>query len=252
MAETTILMSNLGYLRGIDGRLIQHLLYAHRHFYCPVDIQKRALQQLIALMEAENPDLCCFVEIDKGSSTSANFNQIEMLTGDAYPFYDIENKYAHDSKLRQLPRSKGKSNAFVAKNNYPFEKMSFDHGTKRLIYKIELAKNLTLFFAHFSLRRQVRAQQLLQVRRMLEETPGEQILLGDFNILTGLKELQPLLHGSNFVLMNKEDVPTFTFHKFEKLLDLCICSKSLEKRIDLRIIPQPYSDHAALLLKLKA
>jgi len=247
---TTILMSNLGYLRGIDGRLIQHLLYAHRHFYCSVDIQKRSLQQLIALMEEEDPDLCCFVEIDKGSSTSANFNQIEMLISDKYPFFDIENKYAHDSKLRQLPRSKGKSNAFVAKHNYVFEKMSFEYGTKRLIYRIELRAGLTLFFAHFSLKRQVRAQQLLQLRRMLAETQGEHILLGDFNILTGLGELQPLLRDSEHVLLNKEDVPTFTFHRFVRLLDLCICSKTLASRIELKVIPQPYSDHAALLLKL--
>lgn len=246
-----ILMSNLGYLRGIDGRLIQHMLYAHRHFYCPVDIQKRALQQLIALIDSENPDICCFVEIDKGSSTSAHFNQIEHLIGDTYPYFDIENKYALTSRLRDLPRSKGKSNAFIAKRDVPYEKLYFDHGTKRLIYKLRLSDNLTLFFAHFSLKKPVRAQQLLQIRHLLETTPGRHIFLGDFNILTGFGELKPLLAQSDLCLLNDESVPTFTFHRFEKTLDLCLCSSSLRGNLGLRVIPQPFSDHAALLLNIR-
>ena len=244
-------MSNLGYLRGIDGRLVQHLLYAHRHFYCSIDTQKRALQQLIGLIEEENPDLCCFVEIDKGSSTSAHFNQMEMLVSEKYPFFDIENKYALDSKLRTLPRSRGKSNAFLSKREYPYEKMYFDHGIKRLVYKIQLEPALTVFFAHFSLKKEVRAQQLLQVKQLMEHTPGEHIFLGDFNILTGFRELGPLLHGQKLKLMNREEDPTFTFHRIQKVLDLCICSESLAKRLHLRVIPQAFSDHSALFLEIQ-
>lgn len=250
MPAYKILMSNLGYLRGIDGRLIQHLLYMRRHFYCPVDVQKGALQQLLALMEVEDPDICCFVEIDTGSSTSADFNQVEALVSKTYPFFDSENKYAPHSRLRTLPRARGKSNAFIAKWPFPFEKIYFSAGTKRLIYKVRLAEYLTLFFAHFSLKKTVRAQQLRQVRNLLIDTPGESIFLGDFNILTGFTELAPLLHQSNLCLMNSENQHTFTFHRFRKVLDLCICSQSLAPIIDLRVIPQPFSDHAALLVKV--
>ena len=51
MASTTILMSNLGYMRGINGGLAHYLLYAHRHLYCPVSAQQQTLQQLRTLME---------------------------------------------------------------------------------------------------------------------------------------------------------------------------------------------------------
>lgn len=219
-------MSNLGYLRGINGHLIQHVLYARRHFFCPIDIQKRALQQLLTIIETEKPDLCCFVEIDTGSSTSAEFNQVEALISQTYPFFDSENKYALESKLRTLPRSKGKSNAFIAKQPLPFEKHYFHHGTKRLIYKIQLAEELTLFFAHFSLKRLVRAQQLEQIGRMMAQTPGESIFLGDFNILTGFGELAPLLKSGELQLLNREHEHTFTFHRFKKKRSICAFARA--------------------------
>src|SRR5262249_1023438 len=84
----------------------------------------------------------------------------------------------------------------------------------------------------------------------VRETHGEVILLGDFNIHAGFGELAPLLHENELEVLNKEEHPTFTFHKKQMALDLCICSRAIAPHIDLRIIPQPYSDHAALLLKV--
>lgn len=245
-------MSNLGYLRGINGGLAHHVLYAHRHLYCSIPTQKKNLRQLATLLEQEDPDICCFVEIDKGSSGSANFNQLEGLVTEKYSFSDIENKYGQLSRLRTLPFSKGKSNAFLAKQPVEHEKIYFAHGTKRLIYKLHLTNNITLFFAHFSLKREVRAQQLLQVRQLLKDTPGESIFLGDFNILSGFQELTPLLADNQLQLLNDEHSPTFRFHRSHKVLDLCICSQTLAPRLSLTILPQAYSDHAALLVDVKA
>jgi len=245
-------MSNLGHMRGINGKLAHHLRYAHRHVYCSIAAQKKSLQQLTAILEQEDPDICCFVEIDKGSSDSANFNQLEVLVNEKYHFSDIENKYGQKSRLRSLPFSRGKSNAFLAKQKFDYEKIYFNHGTKRLIYKITLDKNTTLLFTHFSLKKQVRAQQLVHVRELIQTTPGDVILLGDFNVLSGFQELAPLLHDNNLRLLNKEHEPTFTFHRLQRAIDLCICSENIAERLDLRIIPQPYSDHAALLVELRS
>lgn len=250
--QTKILMSNLGYLRGLGGDLASHMRYAHRHFYCSIATQKKSIAQLTALLAQEDPDICCFVEIDQGSSDQANFNQIEALVAEKYRYFDIENKYGPESRLRKLPFSRGKSNAFIAKRKHDFQKIYFTHGTKRLLYKITLDAQTTLFFAHFSLKRAVRAQQLLQVRQLLRDTPGECILLGDFNVLSGFQELAPLLHENNLRLLNDESQPTFTFHRIEKALDLCICSEAVAKHSHLKIIPQPYSDHAALLLEIRS
>lgn len=245
-----ILMSNLGYLRGIDGRLLSHFRYAYRHVYSPVAAQKKILQQLISIIKHEDPDICCFVEIDKGSISSANFNQLSHLIDDNYAFYDIENKYNPASGLRLLSFLRGKSNAFVAKRAFAFEKIYFEHGIKRLIYKIHLSEDLTLFFAHFSLKKKIRTLQLEQMGRLLKEMPGNNLFMGDFNILCGVQELAPLLDVGEFVLLNDLEVPTFKFHRSSKMLDLCICPVSLACRLSLRIIQQPFSDHEALLLEI--
>jgi endonuclease/exonuclease/phosphatase family metal-dependent hydrolase len=250
-AARKILFSNIGYARGINGCLSHHLLLAHRHVYCSPAVQEKALQQIRGLIESENPDICCFVEIDKGSFPSSNFNQLEALVNEKYAYFDIENKYAQASMLRSFALTKGKSNAFLAKQKIPFEKTYFSDGTKRLVYKIALAEGITLFFAHFSLKKKVRMRQLVQVRHMIGETSGEVIFLGDFNIMTGLEELMPLLHQNQLVLVNREEHHTFTFHRKTLLLDLCICSKGIAARTDLKIVPQPYSDHAALVLTIR-
>jgi endonuclease/exonuclease/phosphatase family metal-dependent hydrolase len=251
MSDTVIMMGNLGYLRGIDGSLIQHTRYAYRHFYCPPNIQETCLKQVRHIIELEDPDICCFVEIDKGSADLRNFNQLEALVSEKYSFFDIENKYGLNSRLRTFPLTRGKSNGFLSKKKYDYEKIYFTHGTKRLIYKITVAPNVTLFFAHFSLKKLVRVQQLEQVRQLIKDTPGDVIFLGDFNIHTGFGELAPLLHENNLVIMNKEDEPTFRFHKTMLPLDLCICSQEISGRLSLKIIPQPFSDHEALVLTLK-
>lgn len=246
-----ILLSNVGYARGINGCLGHHMRYAHRHIFCPEDVQREVMNQLASLIAEEDPDICCLVEIDNGKLTSSNFSQLEALVNKDYAYFDIENKYGKTSLLRSLIFTKGKSNAFIAKANYEHEKVYFDYGVKKLIYKIKIKEGLTLFFAHYSLNKSVREKQILQTDALIESTPGEVIVLGDFNVLSGLQELTPLLEGKELLLMNDAEQPTFTFHKRELVLDLCLCSKEIAQRTELRVIPQPYSDHAALIATVR-
>ena len=74
-----ILFSNIGYAKGIDGTLWQHLSRAGRYLYCRVPTQTLVLGQLKAIIDLEQPDLCCFVEIDSGSLHSAYVNQLKLL-----------------------------------------------------------------------------------------------------------------------------------------------------------------------------
>lgn len=245
-----ILFSNLGYARGINGALKHHLLYAHRNFYCTATAQNKVLQQLKALLTHENPDLCCFVEIDQGSFSSGGLNQLTTLVNQQYAHAHIANKYSPSSRLSTFFLTKGKSNAYLSKQNYPHQLLYFSHGYKRLIYRIQVEPRLTLFFAHFSLNKLVRAQQLRDMKILMRAETEEVILFGDFNILTGFSELDVLLQDTPYVLLNRPDQPTFTFHRKRLVLDLCICSPGIASRAALKIIPQPYSDHAALLLEL--
>lgn len=249
--QMRIFFGNLGYGRGIDGSLASHVRHVHRHVYCPRNVQELVIRQISDVIEAQDPDICCFVEIDSGSPISSNYNQMTALVSDKYKFFDIENKYGLKSWLRKSAFTRGKSNAFLAKKDFSHEKIYLKKGAKRLVYKIALKDDLTLFFAHFSLNKAVRLEQLQQARQLLHACKGEVIFMGDFNILSGFSELNHLLEGGELVLLNREDKPTFNFHTRASVLDLCICSRSLADKADLTVIPQPYSDHAALLLELR-
>jgi endonuclease/exonuclease/phosphatase family metal-dependent hydrolase len=244
-----ILFSNIGYARGIDGTLWQHICRFNRHFYCSIPLQQQVLMQLKGIITSTRPDICCFVEIDEGSVHSARFNQIKYLLDDDYRHYDIADKYGPGNWLAGLPLHFGKSSAFMARMDYPFEKLYFTTGSKRLIHRIALPNGVMLYFTHFSLQRKVRQQQFAELRRLIDTQGAPVIVMADFNIMYGFAELQPFLDGADLVILNDEQQPTFRLHRTTKALDLCLCSKSIVGNMDLKIIQQPFSDHAALLVE---
>lgn len=246
----TILFSNIGYARGIDGSLQQHIGRAGRHLYCGVPAQEHVLGQVRNIMKAEKPDVCCFVEIDQGSYHSARYNQLNALRDDDYRFHDIADKYGHNSLLGRLPLHVGKSNAFLAREDLPFERLYFRHGTKRLVYRLALPDGTALYFAHFSLKKDVRAKQFREVHDLTQRETGPVVLMADFNINQGFEELRPLLENTDLTVLNREDEHTFTFHRRKLALDLCLCSRGIADRTELRIIPQPFADHHALLVRI--
>lgn len=245
-----ILFSNIGYAKGIDGSLEQHVRLFGRHFYAPLLHQQQVLGQLKSIISREDPDICCFVEVDSGSLHSANYNQLEALLDEKYPVHDVAGKYGDDSWLSRAIFHKGKSNAFVSKTKLDFERRYFTHGTKRLIYHLKLPGQVDLFFAHFSLERKVRVRQFAEMQALVKACKGEVIILADFNIMYGFSELAPLLKDTGLCVLNKENEYTFMFHKHELTLDLCLCSPRLAERAQLRVIDQPFSDHDALLLDI--
>lgn len=246
-----VLFSNIGYAKGIDGTLAQHLRYMNRHIHCPIPVQQQVMMQIKSIISESSPDVCCFVEIEHDENSPHKFSQLRALVGEEYPHYDVADKYGINSWLSRMPWHRGRCNAFVSRQELPFQRHYFTFGSKRLIYEVAHPdKNLAVYFAHFSLQRQVRSEQFREMRRLLARQEKPSIIMADFNIMGGFAELHPLLHENNLTVLNREDEPTFMFHTWQKTLDLCICSRELAERAQLKIIPQPYSDHAALLLQI--
>lgn len=245
-----ILFSNIGYAKGIDGTLWQHVCRATRHLYCPAPVQMTVLGQINAIIQTQKPDYACFVELDQGSLHSAYLNQIQHIITDDYPFYDIANKYGADNWRTYMPMLGGRSNGFIARQTPAYKRLYFENGTKRLIYQITLPNSITLLFTHFSLSKNIRAKQFAEVRKLMAACHGPVILMADFNILHGFDELAPLLSDTDLVVLNDEQKHTFRFHTQFKTLDLCLCSKSIAHLMTLDIIDQPYSDHDALMLSM--
>lgn len=251
MTDVKILLSNMAYARGINGSLMHHIRYAHRHLFCSRKVQQGVMGELKKIILREQPDICCLVEIDRGHNETTSFNQLHALLDSQYHFSDIASKYGDRKALRRAPFLSGKSNAFCSKREFPFERVYLSTGMKRLVYRITVAPDLHLFFCHFSLMKTSRQRQFVELRALIDRTPGEHIIMGDFNIFGGISELQPLLEGTDLRLINNPEKMTFKFHRNHKLLDLCICSRSLGERSELQVIEQHYSDHCALLLHVK-
>lgn len=250
MRPYRIFFGNIGYARGIDGSLGHHLRHAGRNIYCSIPTQQRVLMQLKTLIDSESPDLCCFVEIDQGSPHSGRFNQLNYLIDGEYTHYDIAEKYGENNWLGKFPFHEGKSSAFIARHHMSFERMYFKNGTKRLIHRITLPTGVILLFCHLSLSRVVRARQFEELRAIVAQYEAPVMIMGDLNIMHGYGELATLLDGTDLQVLNDEDVPTFKLHTRALSLDLCICSKSIVPRCDLRIVPMPFSDHDALVVDI--
>lgn len=246
-----ILFSNLGYARGIDGSLWHHASRFKRNFYTGRRAQLAVLAQVRAMLDDHEPDLCCFVEIDSGSVHSHGLNQLTALR-EGFVHHDIAGKYGPAALLGRLPLHQGKSNAFIARDDVAFERLYFAAGSKKLVYRIRHPAGFTIYFAHFSLHAATRAAQLTEMRRLVDAEPGESMVLADFNIMQGFRELAPLTAGGGLHVLNQEAQPTFTFHRRRLALDLCLCTPALASRGRVTVIPQPYSDHAALLVEIDA
>ncbi|MBI1301488.1 MAG: hypothetical protein GC137_07505 [Alphaproteobacteria bacterium] len=245
-----ILFTNLGYARGFDGKVSNLFTAITRIIYTPSDVQLDALAQFRAIIDKHQPDLCCMVEIDSGSNASNNINQIKALMCDSYCYHDIASKYGEDNILSRLPYHRGKSNGLISRQPYSFQRLYFTKGNKRLVYQIQLPANTTLFFAHFSLRYKTRRFQITEMQEFMRAATGRVILMADFNILRGIEEIEPLMSAGKLHLLNGRGMPTFTFLNYRLILDLCLCSKELASNTKLEVIPQPFSDHDALLLEI--
>lgn len=245
-----ILVSNIGYARGLDGGLVPHLLHSYRNVSTTVARQKKALDQYLAMVRKYDPDLCCIIEVDTGSLSSHWFNQFSYLCHHPYAHHDVTVKYVEGSRMAKYALTRGKSNGFMCKHPVEFSKQFFSCGSKRLVYRLELGEGRVMFFTHLALGEKTRTMQLKELRALADQEKGEVLIAGDFNILAGLEELDILVGDGRYELLNKPEDRTFRLFGNRYLLDICVASAALAKKAKLEIIDQPFSDHDALLITL--
>jgi endonuclease/exonuclease/phosphatase family metal-dependent hydrolase len=246
-----ILVSNIGYARNIDGSVLAHLRQSRHHLRTSVRSQKIALDAYKNIIAAVQPDICCMIEIDTGSPTSSGFDQFAYLLHPDYPLRDVVGKYAVSSRLSKFWLTRGKSNGFMAKRPYRFNRYYLSHGSKRLLYRIELEKGLVLFFTHLSLNSQTRLKQIQELRAFADKETGDVLIAGDFNILAGPDELKTFTRDGRYTLLNDSALGTFTLLGRHYLLDICLATSHTVPRTSIEVIDQPFSDHDALLITVE-
>lgn len=237
-----ILLYNVGYATDLNGSLRDYVLRFYRYLYTPRRIIRRVRQSIYQLMQREQPDVCCFVEVHRKKRS--------MVHPHAYVCGDVENKYGRRSVLRRLPFFRDNCNGFFSKGTVEFEKLYFTHGTKKLIYNVRLRPDLSLFVVHFALGRRVRRLQCEELKAMIRERENV-IVCGDFNIFRGIEELQSLAQACGLRIVAPAGA-TFPASHPRKTLDLFLCPHTLED-VSVRTMESVHaSDHLPVLLEMAA
>ena len=238
-----ILLLNMEYAMGLTGKIREYFVHPLRVLRESKDVQMKTLDKIKGMIHREQPDVCCLKKKKKGSFWDHHINQLQYLRDKSYKYGSIHNKYGPRSKLRTNPFFEGRSNGFISKVHHTHRVHYFKEGTKKLIYDIALQDKLKLQIAHFSLNKKVRAEQIEE----LAQTKGPVILCGDFNIMKGVKEVEPLLQAG-FTLANNPTDYTFPSYKPKKLLDLFML-KGIQKK-KCYVLPDKVSDHRAVILEI--
>lgn len=243
-----IVCANVGYLRAIDGSFRQHVGRLHHHFSTPLSIQEECLRLLTERLEALDPDLCCLLEVDRGSITNRFFDQISKIATGLFEMTDARSKYGAGRRLHRLHHSLGKYSALFAKRSVAAKARYMLEGRKKLVFDVDL-DGLRIIFVHLSLARRTRRRQIAELASWVEEGDLPTIVVGDFNIFRGEPELEPLLEHLDYV--NRGMTPSFRFGPYRAALDVCLASRSLRERIGIELIEQPYSDHRMLVIDIR-
>ena len=240
---------NAGYFRGMSGSLSHYALFGYRFLFSSRKSQVLEMSKLKTLLVSENPDICCIAEVDLGSLDNGNVNQIKHLSSTQYKYFNAENKYALDSRLKSNHFFRGKSNGFLSKEDLSFRKVYFENGTKRLV-RIITYKDINIFLVHLSLLKRVRARQLEQLKEFVHGL-DKVVVCGDFNMFHGLPEVEELLKDARLVLVNHPDHKTYPSSRPQHAIDLFMCSKNIAPFANVRVLGEhKFSDHLPVVFEL--
>ncbi len=226
-----ILLSNFSYGLWVDGSLWWYIRHVHRARFTPKN-QYMSLVHLAECIREEDIDIACICEIHQGE-------QIDILNS-LLPDMHIRahTKYGENFSLSSFFFGEKKSNGVLTRSDYPVSITYFTYGHKKLIYIIDITPEVCLYFAHFSLRKEVRALQFEELEHIIDSSKHT-IIAGDFNIFQGIEELQWLC--KKFNLEPIMTTPTFPSFRPKYLLDLFLVSKNIQ--FESQVLSDIFSDH---------
>lgn len=236
-----ILLYNVGYCTELDGTLRDYFTKFYRYVYTPKNVIQSAVHSLANLVEAHQPDVCCFAEIKKNPRTMPHMQK--------YTSRDIENKYGLESRLRTLPIFRSNCNGVYADKPYQITKHWFRHGAKKLIYEVKLPHDTTLLFAHLSLRGAVRKKQYEELKKWVRKHPRV-IVCGDFNVFRREADLLNFAKSCNLRIVTSQE-GTFPRKHPKKAIDLFLCSPSVELDNIQVLRHANASDHLPVIVDMK-
>lgn len=188
-----VLFYNLGYGRGHDGSLVSYTVHAHRFVHHSRRQQRRVLDQVIRLIEIEQPDVFAYAEVSTGSFRNGRFDQHRYLIDQLKKRSVVDaavSKYG-ETLLTSLPFHTGNCNGIISFQSADIAEQYLTGSRKKLVFRVDLG-TVTLFAVHLPLISADRRQQLVELAALVNATDGDVVVCGDFNIFDGLDELELL------------------------------------------------------------
>ncbi len=236
-----VLLLNAGYCSGLDGSYKDYILHGSRYLRTPRSIIEAVETSINSLIQDEQPDICCFLELNKHSALIQDLRD--------YPCYDVDTKYGTQSILRHLPFFRHNCNGFFAREEVPYKKYYFKNGAKKLIYELDIGQDISLLMCHFSLAGAVRQEQFNELKSIIKNRERS-ILCGDFNIFRGTQEIDELINECNLHPVTAY-APTFPAVSPSKAFDLFLCTNNLHITRCEVVRDFKGSDHLPVILEFK-
>lgn len=205
------------------------------------------IHEIADFINHEGPDVVGLVEVDTGSYRSRGCNQAERIAGELGAFYQCHaTKYRKEGVLQGLPVLRRQGNALITREPHVVERFHyFERGVKRLVIEAE-TEEVRYFLVHLSLRSWVRHQQLAELHELIGESGKPCIVMGDFNALTGPREMALFLKATDLVSANSGHEGTYPSWQPRRELDFICYSRGL-RLTECRVLPVVLSDHRPLV-----
>lgn len=241
-----VMFYNVRYLEGGDGRWLDYLFFWRR-----IMAYLRVRREIVDYIKSYDLDVLGIAEIDKNSFRN-DMNYFENSLGMKHGIHKIKYHFIGFWKiLKYLPFFKKQGNAIISKHMISeFKPLFFKEGMKRTIIKagINLHKKVTFFLVHLALDKNSRERQLKELTAIVNKANGLVVVMGDFNLFKGEKELNYLLKTTGLKAVGHQK--TFPSYHPNKKLDYFLVSPNIKVK-KCKAIKLPFSDHLPIFMEFR-
>lgn len=197
-------------------------------------------------LDSLDADVACLCEVDGGSYRHRNHCQARSMASKQGWDHVFANKYGTDSFLRCLPILSNQGNAILSR--LPIVASGEHHlsrGMKKTYIEAEF-DDFYVILAHLSLGKKARTVQIHELADHCRSLEKPVVLGGDFNLLSGSGELEPLLRRTDLKDVDVLKRPTFPSRRPGMRLDYVLASEEIRiHRLDVpRVL---FSDHLPIV-----
>ena len=208
--------------------------------------------KIVDALNKLNPDLVGLVEVDTGS-LRARRNDIEFFEeklGMKSSAGSVKYAFERWKKIfKVIPLLRFQGNAIISKSK--LSEVNFHvlkKGLKNVLIEatVHCPKKITMFLVHLPLGGKARREQIEEIITIVNKVKTPVVLMGDFNIFNGIKEIQKLIEQTNLVY-DFDGKPTFPSYQPKKRLDYVFASKNIKIK-NYKVLDFPFSDHLPLMV----